>query len=416
MKPFARITGAGGVDITAGLGDRLLSVSCRDEAEDKSDSVTIRIDDRARWSDAGILAIPIVGSVLDVTMGYRNGAAARRGSYKIDSIRVSSPPREMEVTGRSADMPSKFRSPRSQSYHQKTVGEIVEDIAGRNGFSAVVDDEISGVVVRHIDQNRESDMSFATRLAAAHDAVAKPVDGKLVLARRGAGKSATGETIPPISLVEAAVIRWEFSYSARDEAGEAGGLPEDASSDAAASAPEKGGIRAFWTDIRTGKKEKVEVGDEPFSELRENFHNEAEAKAAASAKKNGADRGKCNFTAEFGGRVDVQAEAKLTLIGFRPYMPKLWRIKSAEHVFDGSGYTTRIDAELFQEKQKSVAKEVDSTKPTKDDKVDSDAPEKPTKSKPGKAASASPTPAAQPSAPAAEPGGEEFIIQLPKEV
>jgi hypothetical protein len=52
----------------------------------------------------------------------------------------------------------------------------------------------------------------------------------------------------------------------------------------------------------------------------------------------------------------------------------VWRIKSCEHTVDGSGYTTSIDAELFDEKADDVPGKVGATKPTDDDKIDKDAP------------------------------------------
>lgn len=150
-----------------------------------------------------------------------------------------------------------------------------------------------------------------------------------------------------------------------------------------------GGIRAYWTDIRTGEREEVTAGDEPFHDLRYSYHNEAEAQAAADAAKNAADRGKASFSCEVGGRPDVQAEAKLTLAGFRPYIPAEWRIKQVTHRFESGGYTTSITAELFEEQQTGVAGSVAGTTPGEDDLIDEDAPPAPI-------------------------GGEDLIIDLPE--
>jgi hypothetical protein len=137
----------------------------------------------------------------------------------------------------------------------------------------------------------------------------------------------------------------------------------------------------------------VTAGEAPFHDLRYTFHNEAEAVAAVTEKKNSAARGKASFSCTIGGRVDVQAEAKLVLVGFRPYIPTTWRIKSCSHRIEGNGYVTTIEAELFEEKQDDVSKKVKATKPGDDDKVDPNAPPDAVKSK---------------------PGGDEFIIDLPE--
>lgn len=387
MQPFVQIIG-GGVDLTGGLTDRILSVECFDEAEDKSDRVTITLDDRASWTDSGVIAMPVIGMTVEIIMGYRDGAAASRGTYLIDDLSVSSPPRQLVVTGRSAAMTKSYRTPRTQSYHQKTIGEIMEEIASRNGYEAKVDPELAGIVVRHIDQHNESDMAFASRVAGGNDAVARPVAGKLAVAKRGTGKSVTGAELPPIVLTETKCESWDFHYSARDEAGEAEGI------EGAKSGATGGGVRAKWTDIRTGETKIVTGGQEPYHDLRYSFHNEAEAIGAVSEKMNSSARGKASFSCTIGGDPKVQAEAKLILASFRPYIPLEWRIKSCSHVYDASGYKNTIEAELFAEKQDDIPSKVKSTKPTDDDKIDKDAP----------------TESVKPSA-----SSEEFIIDVPSE-
>lgn len=402
MRPFARIL-ANGKDITADLGDRLLSIEVRDEAEDKSDRVTIILDDRERASDAAIVDLPAFGLTVSVTLGFLNGPSRSMESYFIDDVSIDHPPATLTVSGRSANMPTSFRTPRTESYHQTTLQEVFDKLAERNGFEAVVDEGLGEIVVRHADQHGESDMKFGARLAADHDAVAKPVAGKLVVARRGTGKSAVGSDLPLVTVRPSDCAQWSFKYAARDEPGESEskmqGTPERTEGDSrlpndliefeagqatqtnAVEAPtpagKKGGVRAYWNDIRTGERKEVTVGKEPFHDLRYTYHNEAEARAAVSAYRNKNSRGKASFSCMIGGRPSVQAEAKMILSGFRPYMPTEWRVKSVSHRFEpGGGYTTSIDAELFDAQQDDVADGVDKTTPTKDDKVDKDAPEK----------------------------------------
>ncbi|MDM3598807.1 contractile injection system protein, VgrG/Pvc8 family, partial [Proteus mirabilis] len=58
------------------------------------------------------------------------------------------------------------------SYHQKTLGDIVRTIAGRNYVTAVVDPGLDTVNIEHIDQTNESDGSFLTRLVQLNGATA----------------------------------------------------------------------------------------------------------------------------------------------------------------------------------------------------------------------------------------------------
>ncbi|VEJ45807.1 contractile injection system protein, VgrG/Pvc8 family [Bartonella vinsonii] len=418
MKPFCMVL-ANGEDITKTLMDYVLSIEITDEAEDKSDRITIELDDRIRDSDNGFLDIPLIGTVLSVTLGYEGGKNRDMGAYLIDEISVSSPPQSLSVTGRAASMNTSYRTPKSQSYHQQTLGSIVQEIAQRNGYSAKVDPSLAKIVVRHIDQTAESDMAFATRLAEEYDAVAKPVDGKLVLAKRGEGKAITGETLPVVVIHEKHCTSWDFKYSARDEAGAANGLETDGGDDqkaaADARAPEeidddensihmdendlpnpseaergekteketekqeeekKGGVLATYHDIRSGEKKEVKVGKPPFHELKYTYHNQSEAVAAIAAYRNKSSRGKSSFSCDIGGDPFVQAEAKLVQDPpFRPYIPAEWRIKSVKHKLDKmGGYTTKIECELFDESQEDAAGNVANTTPDKDDTLDPNAP------------------------------------------
>ncbi|WP_406603977.1 phage late control D family protein [Bartonella gliris] len=417
MKPFCMVL-ANGEDITKTLMDYVLSIEITDEAENKSDRITIELDDRARDSDNGFLDIPLIGTVISVTLGYEGGKNRDMGAYLIDEISVSSPPQSLSVTGRAASMNMSYRTPKSQSYHQQTLGSIVQEIAERNGYTPKVDPSLAKIVVRHIDQTSESDMAFATRLAEEYDAVAKPVDGKLVLAKRGEGKAITGETLPIVVIHEKHCTSWDFKYSARDEAGAANGLATDVGDDQKAAAdarkpeeidddenfihmddndrappsesekaettPEKeeedkekkGGVLATYHDIRSGEKKEVKVGNPPFHELKYTYHNQSEAVAAIAAYRNKSSRGKSSFSCDIGGDPFVQAEAKLVQEPpFRPYIPAEWRIKSVKHKLDKTGgYTTKIECELFDEAQENAAENVANTTPDKDDTLDPNAP------------------------------------------
>ncbi|ALE02853.1 contractile injection system protein, VgrG/Pvc8 family [Bartonella ancashensis] len=399
MKPFCRIFSEG-EDITYPLMDYVMSIEITDEAEDKSDRITIELDDRARESDNGFLDIPLIGTVLSVTLGYEDSKVRDMGMYLIDEIRVSSPPQSLSITGRAAFMNSSYRTPQSQSYHQQTLGEILQEIAERNGYTPQFDPTLAQIIVQHIDQIAESDMAFAVRLAGDYDAVAKPMDGYLVLAKRGSGKAITGDSLPGVVIHEKMCTSWCFEYSARNEVGAANGLKTEVGEDQKAAAevqastvndeghdfihmdqsvmlapkkaenssvkedPEKiikerkGGVIAIYHDLRSGDKKEVKVGRSPFHALKYTYHNHLEAAAAIAAYRNQSIRGQSFFTCDMGGDPFIQSEAQLIQEPpFRAYIPAIWRIKSVKHNFSCSGgYTTSIDCELFEEEQEDTVK------------------------------------------------------------
>ncbi|MCZ2203987.1 phage late control D family protein [Bartonella sp. A05] len=416
MKPFCRVL-ANGEDITRTLMDYVVSLEITDEAEDKSDRITIELDDRVRARDNGFLDIPLIGTMLTVILGYESGKVRIMGTYLVDEIAVSNSPQILSVTGRAAFMNTAYRTPISQSYHQTTLGSIFKEIATRNGYSLKTDPTLAKIVVRHIDQVSESDMAFAARLAGEYDAVAKPMEGRLVLAKCGEGKAITGEALPIVIVHEELCTSWHFRYSARDEVGVANGLEMDAGDDQKAatdaraleiidegeglihmdkndiSAPSdlerietapdprkeeetKGGVIATYHDLRSGEKREVTVGNPPFHVLKYTYHNQSEAVAAISAYRNKSLRGKASFICDMDGDPFIQAEAKLVQMPpFRPYIPDEWRIKSVKHSFSPKGgYTTRIECELFDEVQEDAAQNITQTTPDKDDRIDPNAP------------------------------------------
>lgn len=68
-------------------------------------------------------------------------------------------------SGRSADFRGTLNSRREGSWHDTTLGAIVEAIASRNRLEASVAPSLAGIKIPHIDQSQESDAKFLTRLA-----------------------------------------------------------------------------------------------------------------------------------------------------------------------------------------------------------------------------------------------------------
>jgi phage protein D len=381
MRPAFRIL-AGARDVTAALADRLLDLEICDESEDKSDRLTIRLDDRAR-PGGGVANLPFLEDALEVSIGYVETGLSVMGLYLVDEISMSSPPAEVEIKARSADMVSEFRTQRSRSWHDTTIGEIAAEIAGRAGYELKIDPELASVPISHIDQTEESDMGFLNRIARWHDAVAKPTNGYLVVAPRGTGKSVAGVTLPSTALRPRDVARWNFTYAARREDGEAGGTGragKGSSSGAATDATvvdftglgiersgsgsggggggsgsRRGGVRAFWWDRDAGERREVRVGQPPYRDLRYDYRDAGEAAGAAAAAFNLGERGKAELSIECEGNPNFIAEAPLDLIDWRPGVPTAWRVTSVTHRIGRSGYRCAIKAELFDEERQAHA-------------------------------------------------------------
>lgn len=334
MRPAFRIY-ADSVEITEAVKDRLLEMVVIDEAGLQSDELRLTLDDRRR-DDGAVAELPQIGTVLKAYMGYQETSLVEMGTYIVDEIELRSPPATMCVSAKAADMPSKFRSPKTKSWHDTTIGDIVSTIAADHGYTPCVDPDLAGIAIHHIDQTQESDMSFLTRLASQHDAVAKPMDGKIVFAKTGSGKSVSGKNLPTITLSPTDLCQWSYKRSARKPGGQ----------DETKEAPKKGGTRAFWWDYAAGKRQVVEVGDPPYEEIKYIHATEKEARDAATKRKKQGDRREAELSFSLPGDPGIAAESRL-VVDLRPGIQAKWRIKHVEHRLGTNGYTCQVECEKF---------------------------------------------------------------------
>jgi phage protein D len=369
-RPIYQIV-ADGNAITDAIADRLLELSITDEAGIESDALSMKLDDRPR-SDGAQAEMPMPGTQLEVHLSYLGEEWVSMGLYIVDEIELSSPPATLSLTAKAADMTGEFRTQTTRSWHETALGEIITGIAGKHGYTPRIDPELAAVQIPHIDQGAESDMSFLTRLSKQYDAVAKPIAGALVFARRGMAKSVSGEDLPVVELRLDQLTSWRFKSNARMSAGVStgfggiktilGGLLGDVfgvdlGGESGASSEEedapKGGTRAYWWDFETGERKEVTTGAEPFEDLRQVYSSEEEAKAAAGTNTNEGTRQEARLSFTLPGDPRLAAEGRVSLT-LRDQIPTDWRITRAEHRISARGWTTSCECEMFSEEQDAV--------------------------------------------------------------
>lgn len=333
---------ANGADITANVRDRLLSLTFRDEAELKSDRLTLALDDR-KTLDGAHVALPGIGTLLELSLGYA-GALVPMGKFKVDKLARKGNPATLTVEARAHDTSSPARSRVTKSWHDTTLGAVARQVAEEAGLEPKLDTTLSVVPIAHEDQTAESPIAFLNRLAARYDAAAKPVNGYLVLAQRGTAKAVTGAPLPAYALRLSDCQDWAWEHTAREEAGEAKGRRLD---DGGAS--QGGSIASSYWDVEEGRRVYVQEGAGPAEHLPFPAADAREAKAQATAAKNRKDRANQTLSFTRAGDPHLMAEQKLELSDFPPGIPAAWRVKSVEHRLDGQGYTSSAELELFQE-------------------------------------------------------------------
>lgn len=342
MTPTFRIL-ADNQDMTAAVKDRLLEILVIDEAGIESDSLKLSLDDR-RGEDASIAQLPSIGCKLAVSLGYLETSLIQMGSYVVDEIEIRTPPRTLDVMAKAADMTGAFRSPKTRSWDDMddseslTLGKIVRRIAAEHGYIPKVAAELAAISYDHIDQTEESDMNLLTRLADKVDAIAKPVDGYLLLYDKNAVKSVSGKDVPIITLSEPQLIEWTYRYSARKPAGK---VSSDKSTDTPAVT---GGIKAYYWDFAQAQRQEVTIGKAPFEVLRHVYSTQADAERAAKSKKNTGDRLQGELSFSLPGNPSLMAGGILTL-SLRSGIPSRWRMTRIEHRLNNAGYVSRVECE-----------------------------------------------------------------------
>ncbi|OEU69128.1 MAG: hypothetical protein BA863_17500 [Desulfovibrio sp. S3730MH75] len=327
MNPIFKVI-ADSADITAKISDRFLRLSVTDEAGYTSDAVEIELDNRD-----GAIAMPRTGAELEVFMGFKETSLSRMGLFVVGDVSLSGPPDTMTISGHAANMRISLKAPKTRSWDEKSVQDIVSTIAGEHGLTSAVAPVLSGITLTHIDQTEESDLHFLTRIAKDHDAVAKPVESHLLFVPRGQTKSISGKSLPTISLKRTDLINWNMT---------------------AASRGKYQSVKAYWHSLDDAERMPVTIGNgKPCFVVSGSSPTVTQAKAMAQAKYDQLQRGTAKLSLTTEGNPQIVAECALTVSGVNGLAGD-WTVKTVEHELSDSGYQCRIECESPTGKPKGI--------------------------------------------------------------
>lgn len=343
MTPVFRIT-ANKRDITALINDRLLMLRTSDKPGLESDEFELRIDDRDQAVD-----LPGRGASIEIAMGYAGQALTQLGRYTVDEVELSGPPAQLVIRGKASDMRGDGKTTRSGSWENVPLSQIVRDIAARNKWEPVCPVQTK---VPRIDQYSESDFNFITRLAKQYDCTAKVAEGKLLVLPRQDGKSATGKTLPVITIRPTDVSRFQFRLG-------------DKSTHKA--------VRAKHQDKSTGELKTVDVSNEdapgtlpPVHTDRHIYPNKSAAEQAAKARLAAFNRSTAGVRLDMAGRGDLFAESRIIAQGFKVGLDGEYLVDSVEQTFTAAGWTTSVECNGGKKgKAKAKGKKKKEDKPLK---------------------------------------------------
>lgn len=321
-----------GLPSSSVLDDRLVSISVTLNNGEVSDQLSLEFDDRATVFDGGI-SLPRQGVVISVSLGYET-YTAEMGKFIVNRLSSSgsSGGRTLSVSA----TPALLNADYTRTWSGKTIGDIVDAIAGEHNLTAKVSPALKSETIEVVNQFNESNAAFLARLAARYNAVYKPMAGNLLFMAKGEGTSASGLPMPPVSIPPHDVIQWNKSLNEQLDFKK---------------------VCASWSDYERAEEQEVYVPSPPKSgdnvlRLPHLFNNEREAKAAAEANFYETNREDESLSLTMIGNPDITAEGKIKLTNFRTGVDGSYIVKSATHSFSRGGYQTTLSA--YVEPKKSL--------------------------------------------------------------
>ncbi|PKB86788.1 hypothetical protein A8A01_25455 [Ewingella americana] len=355
----------GGKDITRDISNRLLSLTLSDNRGFEADQLDIELDD----SD-GLVTMPPRGAVLTLFLGWQGSALIGKGDFTVDEIEHRGAPDTLTIRARSADFRGTLNSRREVSYHDTTLGQVVEQIAGRNKLTASVAGQLAAIKVPHIDQSQESDAKFLTRLATRNGAEVSVKAGKLLFLKAGNGTTASGKPIPAMTIERGDGDRHQFAIADR---GAYTGVTAKwlhtkdpkpkkqkvvkikrkpkvqflrALQHPKAKAAPKAKAPAKTPEAKEGEYMAGEA-DNVFA-ITTTYASKAQAMRAAAAKWDKLQRGVAEFSITLAmGRADLYPETPVSVSGFKRVIDEQkWVITKVVHSLSNNGYTTSLELEV----------------------------------------------------------------------
>lgn len=355
-----------GKDITQNISPRLLSLSLVDNRGFEADQLDIELDDAD-----GQVMMPVRGAVLSLLLGWQGQPLVNKGTFTVDEVEHRGAPDTLTIRARSADFRGTLNSRREESYHDTTLGAVLEKIAARNKLTASVAEGLAGIAIPHIDQSQESDAKFLTRLATRNGAEVSVKAGKLLFLNGGSGVTASGKPIPQVTIERRDGDQHQFAIADR---GAYTGVTAKWLHTKDPKAPQKKKVklkrkpkvkhlRALQhpkaTKPTASKKAPPKPKEEREGEymageddnvfaLTTIYATKTQAMRAAKAKWDKLQRGVAEFSLNLAmGRADLYPETPVAVRGFKRVIDEqAWLITKVTHSLGDGGYTTALELEV----------------------------------------------------------------------
>lgn len=324
LHPWLVIT-IDGKPVSGMFTERLISVTISDKEGTLSDTIDLELE----AGGPPFLSIPRKKAII---RAWIDGSYF--GAYTADDIDLHCLPYKLQIQGKAADMRAGLKEHRGRNWDDSTFGDILNEIAGENGLTAQVDPEIAKFRGRdgYFAQEMESGLHFIERQTRRVDGVFAVKDGKLIVAKKGAGQTPGGSALAELIVRPTMLIKDTCRVSFTEREGHKS-------------------VRGAFHDLDTGERgyEEAESNAEAESilTLRHQFSGKDEAKRAATARANELRRTATQTDFGIEGNTGARGGAPMSYAGIHPEVDgQPFIIETATHKFSkGGGYTVDIHAQ-----------------------------------------------------------------------
>jgi len=314
-------------DITEDVTPWLESLQYTDNSEGKADEIVLKFDDsKLLWHNTWY---PSKADSLDVSIGYED-VRIDCGRFQIDCIELEGAPFMATISGISAAITSQLRTRKSFAHENKTLRQIAKTVADANGLA--LEGTIDEIRIERTTQNRETDLSFLSRLAGQY--------GHSFSIKGGTMYFTNTQSLDAVSSV-ASISIWEVSrYNLKD--GMEGTYSAAASAYRAPSANEvyKFEQKDLTFIQATAAFQSPNIYSEVL-EIRTKAENPQQARVQAQAAVYVANRNARTANIQIEGNPLFVAGNNVDLIGFGQLSGK-YAIVSSRHTISKSGYKTDL--------------------------------------------------------------------------
>ena len=314
-----------GRDLSRHVAPHLINLTLSESRAEQADMLDIVLDD-----SQNTFAIPTRGVSIRLSIGWVGEPLVDKGEFTVDETEHNGAPDIITIRARSASMTNAMSERREKSWHGQTIGSIVQTIANRHSLKAAIGEKLASMLIQHIDQTHESDMSFLTRLAKRYDAVMNVKDRNLLFMPIGTGKTASGKPLDAIHLTRASGDQHRYHIAQRES---------------------YSAVRAHWHSNGKAARKSVVVGAEgnrSIKVLPEDYATETEARAAAEAEFARVLRSQATMSYTLAlGRPELFPELPVTVSGFKPEIDATpWLIEKVTHSIGEGGFTSSLELEV----------------------------------------------------------------------